>query len=211
MNRCKLIDVGAAPESGIFTLPEAVPAVRARAIQESLVFLDEFAEGLAPRVRARMAPESLAIIEGALPMDWLDAPHTREVIDAVIAELGEARAPELWRELMVHRLVQSPLLKGIIGLLNRINGQSPWTMMKALPRGWGNAYRDFGIPSLDRRGPGDVQVTWEAIPDYLFEHRQHWVAIRGVLEGLVMSGGQSGEVTLAFEPDQRVIRAQVRW
>lgn len=187
------------------------PAVRARAMKDSIAFLAEFEEGFERKIAARLDPAVLETIDRALPTDWLPGPITRQVVDAVVEEVGEHRAPELWSELMQRRLIKSPMLRGLIDVLNRIGGTSPKTFLKALPRGWANAYRDFGEPEIVRTEAREAEVVWRGVPDYLFEHRQHWIAVRGALRGLVKAGGGDGDITLSFDPQAHEVRGHVSW
>lgn len=205
----KLVDVPV--HTGPMPALDAEPAVRARAMKDSIAFLAEFAEGFDAKIAARLDPGVLAAIDRALPTDWLPGPITRQVVDAVVEELGEQRAPELWCELMHRRLVKSPMLRGLIEVLNRIGGTSPRTFLKALPRGWANAYRDFGQPEILSSEAHHAEVVWRSVPDYLFVHRQHWIAVQGALKGLVKAGGAEGRVALSFDPDAHEVRGDLSW
>ncbi len=180
-------------------------------MKDSIAFLAEFEDGFERKIAARLDPAVLEAIDRALPTDWLPGPITRQVVDAVVEEVGEARAPELWSELMQRRLIKSPMLRGLIDVLNRIGGTSPKTFLKALPRGWANAYRDFGEPEIVRSEAREAEVVWRGVPDYLFEHRQHWIAVRGALRGLVKAGGGDGDITLSFDPAAHEVRGHVSW
>lgn len=198
-------------DSGTMTLADVEPAVRGRAMKDSIEFLAEFEEGFERRIRARLDPRVWDAIERALPTDWLPGPITRQVVDAVVEELGPERAPELWSELMHRRLIKSPMLRGLIEVLNRIGGTSPRTFLKALPRGWANAYRDFGVPEIASSSSNAATVIWREVPDYLFEHRQHWIAVRGALQGLVKAGGAEGQLQLTFLPESHEVRGELVW
>ena len=197
--------------SGAVTLADVEPAVRARAMKDSIEFLAEFEDGFDAKIRARLDPRVWDAIDHALPTDWLPGPITRQVVDAVVEELGPERAPELWSELMHRRLIKAPMLRGLIEVLNRIGGTSPRTFLKALPRGWANAYRDFGVPEIAASSQNGATVIWRDVPDYLFEHRQHWIAVRGALQGLVKAGGAEGQCTLTFVPDAHEVHGELSW
>ena len=180
-------------------------------MKDSLEFLDDFRPGFEATIRARVPDESLAAIDDALPTDWIPGPHTRAVIDAVVEELGRDEAPTLWRELVSRKMIRSPLIRGLVQTVSALGGQSPKTLLKALPRGWRNAYRDFGRPKIVSSNRGEMDLVFEGVPAYLFHYRQHWVAIEGVLLGLVKTGGGEGRVSLRFEPEERSVYALVTW
>ena len=175
----------------------AEPLIRGRAMIELLAHLDEFEPGLHERVMTRVPPASAEVITQALATDWILASHTRLVIDGIVAELGP-RASWLWASLVQRRLMSSPLLAGLVGVVKRLGGASPQRFLKAVPRGWDNAYKGWCTVRLIAVDTNHAEVVFEQVTSYLFEHRQHWIAIEGVLEGLVRAGGEIATVDLRF-------------
>src|SRR5690606_16365096 len=120
-------------------------------------------------------------------------------IDGIIAELG-SHASELWISLVGARMLRTPLLGGFFDMLVRLGGMSPARFIKSLPRGWGNAYRDWGDPQVSELGEREALVEFTDVSPYLFEHRQHWIAVEGVLIGLVNVANEKGEAELHYQP-----------
>ena len=83
--------------------------------------------------------------------------------------------------------------------------------LKSLPRGWGNAYRDWGDPQVTEIGEREATVDFIGVAPYLFEHRQHWVAIEGVLIGLVNVANEKGDAQLSYDPENARVNASVKW
>jgi hypothetical protein len=190
--------------------PPVEPCVRGRALIELLAHMNEFQTGLYAKVRAEVPAGDLAVLDKMRPTDWVPASHSRPVIDGIIRELGP-RATELWVSLVGARLLRTPLLGGFFDMLVRLGGMSPTRFLKSLPRGWGNAYRDWGEPQVTELGERQASVEFIGVAPYLFEHRQHWVAIEGVLIGLVNVANERGEAALSFDPDNARVSASVRW
>jgi hypothetical protein len=186
------------------------PCVRGRALIELLAHMDEFQAGLYGKVRAHTPAADLEVLDKMRPTDWVLASHSRPVIDGIIHELGP-RATELWVSLVGTRMLRTPLLGGFFDMLVRLGGMSPSRFIKGLPRGWGNAYRDWGEPHVTELGEREASVEFVDVAPYLFEHRQHWVAIEGVLIGLVNVANEKGEAQLHYEPANRRVRANVHW
>jgi hypothetical protein len=186
------------------------PCVRGRALIELLAHMNEFQTGLYAKVRAQVPAADLTVLDKMRPTDWVLASHSRPVIDGIIHELGP-RSTELWVSLVGARLLRTPLLGGFFDMLVRLGGMSPTRFLKSLPRGWGNAYRDWGDPQVTELGERQASVEFTEVAPYLFEHRQHWVAIEGVLIGLVNVANEKGEALLTYEPDKRRVQADVRW
>jgi hypothetical protein len=190
--------------------PAPEPSVRGRAMIELIAHLDELEPALRNRVLTHVSAPTISILERALATDWIRASHTREVIDGVVAELGE-RAPTLWASLVGARLFRSPLLRGFVDTIVRLGGLSPGRFIKAMPRGWKNAYKGWCEPRVAKLDPQRAVVEFLDVAPYLFEHRQHWIAIQGVLEGLVAAAHRNGHAELTFEPARSRITAHVDW
>jgi hypothetical protein len=186
------------------------PCVRGRALIELLAHLNEFQAGLYVRVRSHVPADDLEVLDNMRPTDWVLASHSRPVIDGIVRELGP-RATELWISLTGARLLRTPLLGGFFDMLVRLGGMSPQRFIKSLPRGWGNAYRDWGEPHVTELGEREASVEFTDVAPYLFEHRQHWVAIEGVLVGLVNVANEKGTAEMHYDPVNRRVRATVRW
>jgi len=190
--------------------PRAEPSVRGRALIELLAHMNEYQTGLYAEVRGHVPASDLEVLDSMRPTDWVAASHSRPVIDGIIHELGP-RATDLWVSLVGTRLLRTPLLGGFFDMLVRLGGMSPTRFIKSLPRGWGNAYRDWGDPVVTELDDRKAQVDFVNVPPYLFEHRQHWIAVEGALIGLVNVANEKGEAELHYDPDNRRVRADVRW
>lgn len=189
------------------------PWVRGRAMIELGAHLDEFEPGLHAKVWNQLPTESAAVLDGALPTDWILASHTRLVIDGIVDQLGP-RAPVLWSSLVQRRLIASPLMRGLVEVVKRLGGATPQRFLKALPRGWSNAYKGWCEVRLTgplEGEPSSAEIVFDGVAPYLFEYRQHWIAIEGVLAGLVAAGGEVSTVEMLYAPELARITANVRW
>jgi hypothetical protein len=65
------------------------PETRGVAARDALSQLDRFRHGLGDRVMGRIPSESLRVIEGAAPLDWVQLRHEHHVTRAISAELGD--------------------------------------------------------------------------------------------------------------------------
>ena len=153
-------------------------------------------------------PEALCTIREALPMEWIPASLTRGLIEVIVAALGEERAPHVWRDLVNFTMRHSPVIGPLISVATTVGLAAPWSFAKQIPRGWENTYRGYGIPSVVRDGDDAAIVRWADVPDYLFEHPIHYVAIEGGLVGVVELSGKTCEA--AFELDKATARVQAR-
>ena len=111
--------------------------MRARALKDTLQFLGEHRPGLASTMEVDAPPEALCSIREALPMEWIPASLSRGLIEVVVAELGEARAPEVWRDLVNFTMRHSPVI-GPLDLRRHHGGsRRPVELRQADPAGLG--------------------------------------------------------------------------
>ncbi len=177
---------------------------------ELIAHMDEFRPGLEARVWTAVPATSSEVLRHALPTDWIDAHHTRPVIDGVVAEL-DTEASELWASLVQARLLSSPLLRGLVHIVRRLGAASPHRFLKAMPRGWDNAYKGWCHVELIGSERRAVSIEFCDVAPYLCDPLQHWIAIEGVLRGLVAAAGEEGKAELSFTPESSLVSARVEW
>ena len=187
------------------------PSVRARALKETLAFLDEYRPELARMVEVDAPSDTLCAIREALPVDWISAHLTRGLIEVIVDELGETDGINVWRDLVTYRLRHSSVIGPLISLATTVGFAAPWSFAKQVPRGWDNTYKDYGSPTVSRDGTQAALFRWCDVPEYLFEHPIHYIAIRGALIGVIELSGQRAESNLEFSPDKREVTASIRW
>ena len=185
--------------------------MRARALKDTLQFLGEHRPGLASTMEVDAPPEALCSIREALPMEWIPASLSRGLIEVVVAELGEARAPEVWRDLVNFTMRHSPVIGPLISVATTVGLAAPWSFAKQIPRGWENTYRGYGVPSVVRDGDAAAVVDWDEVPDYLFEHPVHYVAIEGGLMGVVELSARPCSASLELDRASSRVQARLRW
>jgi len=190
---------------------EQRPCVRARVLKETLAFLDEHRPELARMVEVDAPSETLCAIREALPMDWISAKLTRGLIEVIVDELGENDGINLWRDLVTYRLRHSSMIGSLISLATTVGLAAPWSFAKQVPRGWNHSYQDYGSPTVNKDGSQAATFRWSDVPEYLFEHPIHFVAIRGALIGVIELSGQQANSELEFIPDKREVTVCVRW
>ncbi len=187
------------------------PSVRARALKETLAFLDEYRPELARMVEVDAPSDTLCAIREALPVDWISAELSRGLIEVIVDELGAHDGLNVWRDLVTYRLRHSSVIGPLISLATTVGFAAPWSFAKQVPRGWENTYKDYGSPRVSRDGAQAVEFRWCEVPDYLFENPIHYVAIQGALIGVIELSGQQAESQIEFARDIRQVSASVRW
>ena len=126
------------------------PSVRARALKETLAFLDEYRPELARMVEVDAPSDTLCAIREALPVDWISAELSRGLIEVIVDELGAHDGLNVWRDLVTYRLRHSSVIGPLISLATTVGFAAPWSFAKQVPRGWENTYKDYGSPRASR-------------------------------------------------------------
>ncbi len=137
------------------------PAVRATHLKDDLWALDELGPAAA-RVRARLRPETVAAIEGALRTDLLPVALNVELAEAVFAEAG-ADGARRWGTASLLRSMDGFLKPVVIGL-TRVVGPSPGLLFKAFPQGWTTTYRSCGHVTVTHPGTGVTRLIVRGLP-----------------------------------------------
>ena len=134
------------------------PSVRARALKETLAFLDEYRPELARMVEVDAPSDTLCAIREALPVDWISAELSRGLIEVIVDELGAHDGLNVWRDLVTYRLRHSSVIGPLISLATTVGFAAPWSFAKQVPRGWENTYKDYGSPRVSRDGAQAVEL-----------------------------------------------------
>ena len=190
---------------------DTAPAVRARALKDTLEFLDAHRPELARTMEVELDPETLCTIREALPMDWISASMSRGLIEVIVTALGSAEGTHVWRDLVTYTLRHSSVIGPLISVATTVGLAAPWSFVKQVPRGWENTYRGYGVPEVVRTGDHAARVTWRGVPSYLFDHPVHYVAIRGALIGVVELSGHTTTAEFSMRREEQAVEAALEW
>jgi hypothetical protein len=100
-------------------------------------------DGAGERILARIRPSDIARIQAAGLSDWLPFSLHQTLQDAKNAEVGEARAAEVTRMLVLVAL-GTPLLGGFVTHVLQMLGADPRPAFRWAPRGFGMILRGCG-------------------------------------------------------------------
>lgn len=117
--------------------------VRAPYLQFILRQCRNMPDGAGERILARIPPAIVARIQEASLADWLPFSLHQILQDAKNAEVGEERAAEVTRMLVLVTL-GTPLLGGFLSHVLQVLGADPRPAFQWAPRGYGMIFRDCG-------------------------------------------------------------------
>jgi hypothetical protein len=172
--------------------PATPPQVRAAHLKDDLWAIGELGAA-APRVRARLEPETVAAIEQASRIEHLPVALNVEMAEAVHAEAREAGSRAWGTASLLHSLdgFFKPLFVG----LTRAIGPSPGLLFKVFPQGWAATYRGCGHFVVTQPGPGLTRLLLRDLPPEL-RGTPYLTAICGTLESAFRLSKYQGKAIL---------------
>lgn len=186
------------------------PAVRARSARDLLAYVEVFRPGALERVYATMPSASRAVILETPNTGWIPLEHDHFVVDGVVEVLGRDGGLELWRTFLKGHL-ESPMLRALFEGFVRLFGLTPGTVAGFAPRGWGQAYRDFGALVLDERGKGHAAMRIVDIAPQVFDFPNYFISIEGTFGGMLDATDTPGTVEMRVDRASREVSAVLRW
>lgn len=184
------------------------PGVRASHLKDDLWALDELGHA-APRIRARLRPETVAAIEAASRTEHLPVELNVELAEAVGAEAGE-KGLRLWATSSFLRSLDGFFKPLFLGLTKALS-PSPGLLFKAFPQGWLTTYRDCGHFVVTHPGEGLTRLVNQELPPAL-RSEAYLTAVCGTLESAFWISRYEGHATLEpRDPDSPAASWLVAW
>lgn len=171
------------------------PRILASFVQSTLDAADRADASLGTRLRARLRPETLRLVEDAASIAFLPIAIDVEVTECLFAEAGEERA----REVMYSNLAstfEAPILSSLVSAAMRLLGRDPARLFRWSPKVWGQLYRDAGELRWFDGGPGAGRLVYEGLPPAVVGSRPYLVGVEAALGACFGLMGVDGEVRL---------------
>ena len=184
------------------------PRILAGFVQGTLAGLDPAS---ALRVRARLAPESLAVLERSSRLAWLPIEIDVELTNAIYIELGAGRAHELFRRNLSAAL-DSPILRSLAQGALRLFGASPERVFAWAPKAYTQIYRDSGAMRFRSEGAGVARLELSELPPAIATSRNYLDGVAGSIAAGFDLMGVKGEVEIErFDPLGRRACFRLDW
>lgn len=188
--------------------PPLVRAIVARTLLRALADTNHEA-----MLRRELGPVRLDHIENASAVNWLPFPDLAALAVPALAALGDEHYADLWRGVNA-RLMDSALLRPMVGSIRTVLGLTPLTVLKAVPRAWPLVFREVCDVSLTARGPNDVELRLHNLRVDARAMEALAKGMIGVCRSYLDLANVSGRVTLLPEqaaPAKGVLVLQVTW
>lgn len=184
------------------------PRILAGFVQGTLAALEPAS---ALRVRARLAPETLAVLERSSRLAWLPIEIDVELTHAIYVELGAGRAHELFRRNLSAAL-DSPILRSFAQGALRLFGASPERVFGWAPRAYAQIYRDSGAMRFRAEEPGLARLELSELPPAIASSRNYLDGVAGSIAAGFDLMGVKGEVSIErFDPIRRSACFRLDW
>jgi hypothetical protein len=184
------------------------PRILAGFVQGTLAGLEPAS---ALRVRARLAPETLALLERSSRLAWLPIEVDVELTHAIYRELGSGPAHELFRRNLAAAL-DSPILRSFAQGALRLFGASPERVFAWAPRVYAQIFRDSGAMRFQPEQPGVARLELSELPPAIASSRDYLDGVAGSISAGFDLMGLKGEVEIErFDPVQRRACFRLDW
>jgi len=144
-------------------LPTGPAQVRARHPQTLLRLARAAAPTAYAAIEEALPLATLGAVEAAIPSAWVPIELDVEVMEAVARRLGAITAASLV-EARQREEMGSALFHGFVQSVLRVSGASPAVLMKQLPAGWKQLFRDCGWIEIIEVASAEGRVMFRDLP-----------------------------------------------
>jgi hypothetical protein len=152
-------------------LPE--PLVRARFVQDWLLFVDAEEEPWRGRFRALLPAQDRATIDATSRVGWLPLRYHVLLADVLAEAFGPQRSHAFYRRAFVASLA-TPIFRPLVTTAARVLGFDPGSACKWYGRAWATGFKFAGDASGEVLGPGRGRVEYRQLPAVCSES-QAWL------------------------------------
>ena len=171
------------------------PRILAGFVQGTLAAVSERDPELGERVTARLAPETRERLAHTSRIAWLPLAVDVELTHAIYAELGPARAREIFRRNLTGAL-DAPVLRSFTQGALRLFGASPARVLGWAPKVYAQILRDAGEMRFELDAPGSARLELERLPACVAESADYLDGIAAAIGGGFDFLNEKGEVRM---------------
>lgn len=187
--------------------PGQAPVIRVRQMHENLGAIDCFEVPTQAEIRARLG-DTVALIEGAPSSSWFPIELDVEVAE-IIGKTCGIDGLRRWARRGLERGFGAPCLKGIVRGAVGMFGLEPANVLRFVPRGIENIYRNCGSWEAVSTDEGFVDLRWDDAPSVVARSAMCTESFAGALEAVLDALDRTGTVTLGEDGDTLVF--EMRW
>lgn len=185
------------------------PLVRARHLKSTLAAADR--SEARELIRAALPAGLATAIEAADGFDWLPAEHDVALVQAIHGVLGDVGHDAFSRRVILEAF-QGPLLGALIAAAVRLfpGGLVAWAHW--IPRGWALLFRECGEWTVERVGPGAVDLRLRWLPPVCVRDPVWTRSVASSLSALLDLAQLGGTLRLAgLDGEAGAATYEMRW
>ena len=186
------------------------PAMRVSNARDMFQFLERHYPAVGRHLREKLPPEVLDRIEHAARTDWIPVELDGQNVDEVLAAMGPDGMRDAYRHFTRESLVRSPTVRSIIDGVMRVFGVSVGTLLRALPGGFRQSYRDAFTLDI-QRGDNEALVIFDDIAPEVLRFQGYPIVWEGVFLGLYDLAHTPPQLDFKLLRPARRAEARFRW
>lgn len=162
------------------------------------------------RLREKLPPEVLERIEHAARTDWIPVELDGQYVDEVLAAMGPEGARAAYRRFTHESLVRSPTVRTLVEGVLHLFGISVGTLLRALPGGMRQSYRDVFDLEIER-GSNEALVTLSDISPEVLRFHSYPMIWESVFLGIYDIARVPPQLDFKLLRGARRVEARFRW
>lgn len=190
---------------------EGQPRIVAALAQSTFEELAAPDTDLGRRVRARMDPRHVELLQNTSRVGWLPVEVDVDLTESLFVEAGPLAARAAFRKALRDAL-SAPLLRPLVSAAGAVLGSGPAQMLKWAPRIWNLVYRDAGDFRVTDVQARTAVVELRELPDVICESRVYLDGTAASLLGYFDTVDHECAVRLSGpDPVRRTASFELRW
>lgn len=162
------------------------------------------------KLRARLPPEVLEALDHAARTDWIPVELDGQYVDGILAVMGHEDMLAAYRRFTSEALVRSPMLRSFIDGALRLFGVSVGTLLRALPGGLRQSYRDAFTLAIEH-GDHEARVIFDDIAPEVLRWKGYPIVWEAVFLGIYDIARTPPQLELKLFRGTRRMEARFRW
>ena len=184
--------------------------MRASNARDMFQFLVRNYPAVGDHLRDRLPAEVLERIEHAPRTDWIPVELDGQYVDEVLTAMGADGMRDAYRRFTRESLVTSPTVRSIVEGVLHLFGVSVGTLLRALPGGMRQSYRDAFTLDI-QRGDKEALVVLDDIAPEVLRFRGYPIVWEAVFLGIYDVARTKPQLDFQLFRGTRRAEARFRW
>jgi len=184
--------------------------MRASNVRDMFRFLERNYPAVGRQLRDRLPANVLDRIDHAARTDWIPVELDGQNVDEVLSAMGPEGMRDAYRRFARESLVSSPTVRSIVDGVVRVFGVSVGTLLRALPGGMRQSYRDAFTLEI-QHGQHKALVILDDIAPEVLRFQGYPLVWEGVFLGIYDLAHAAPQLDFKLVRGARRAEARFRW